>query len=311
MMPNKRDCSTIRVFLKKTIYTPDDEYAFIGMPPMVLPDHKEVHISCVFSWDKKYAEELAYQWEGRTNKPVKLGGPAFGSPVDDYIQGMYIKPNIVFTTRGCNNKCPWCIVPKVEGRLRELPIVAGNVIQDNNFLQSSRIHKNKVFDMLRTQKRICFRGGLEAKRIDDYFIDSISGLKISELWLACDTDGGLKHLKNACSKLTKAGFNRQKIRCYVLIGDDMEKNEARLQEVYHAGAMPFAQLYRNFSETKTTYSKEWSAFARMWQRPAATRAHMEKGTHYDRFKKSEILQSMVSGMTYEVFEGWNSGELPF
>ena len=33
----------------------------------------------------------------------------------------------------CNNNCPWCIVPKIEGKLKELPIVPGNIIQDNNF----------------------------------------------------------------------------------------------------------------------------------------------------------------------------------
>lgn len=129
----------IRVFPKRTSYTPEDEYVFIGMPPMkeFIPEHDEVHISCTFTWDKEYCKELAYQWEGQTSKPVKLGGPAFGSPSQDFIQGMYIKSNIIFTTRGCNNNCPWCIVPKLEGKLKELPICQGNWIQDNNFLQAS------------------------------------------------------------------------------------------------------------------------------------------------------------------------------
>ena len=196
---------------------------------------------------------------------------------------MYLKSNIVFTTRGCNNKCPHCIVHKTEGRLRELPIHPGNVIQDNNFLQASRAHKDKVFTMLRRQRGICFKGGLQADLIDGHFIDNITSLRISELWLACDTDDALPKFKTAAAKLTKAGFNREKIKCYALIGDDMDKNEARLREIYLAGAMPFAMLYRDFSDTKTEYSTDWNKFARMWQRPAATRAHMERGTHYADF----------------------------
>lgn len=47
--------------------------------------------------------------------------------------------------------------------------------------------------------------------------------------------------------------------------------------------MPFMQLYRDFSENKTEYSAEWNKFQRMWSRPAATKAHMEKGTNYDDF----------------------------
>ena len=83
----------------------------------------EIHVSCTFTWDKSLCEGLAYQWEGRTNKPVKLGGVAYGSPAEDFVQGMYIRDNAVFTSRGCNNNCPWCIVPKTEGRLKELPIL--------------------------------------------------------------------------------------------------------------------------------------------------------------------------------------------
>lgn len=211
---------------------------------------------------------------------------AFGSPNEDFIPGMYIKRNIVFTSRGCNNNCPWCGVPKNEGKLRELPIYDGNWIQDNNFLQTSRKHKEKVFDMLRTQKAICFKGGLEPDLVDEHFINNITSLKIAELWLACDTDARIPLFKKACEKLTKAGFNREKIKCYVLsYGKDMDKDEARARTVWEAGATPFMQLYRDFSETKTEYSKEWNAFCRMWQRPAATRAHMEKGTDFRDFCK--------------------------
>ena len=271
----------IRVFPRRTSYTPDDELAFVGMPPLIIPEHEEVHVSCTFTWDKSLCQELAFQWEARTNKPVKLGGPAFGSPAEDFVQGMYIKKNIIFTTRGCNNNCPWCCVPKLEGKLKELPICEGNIIQDNNFLQASRQHKDKVFEMLKHQKAICFKGGLEADLIDDHFVDGIVGLRIAELWLACDTDARLPEFKKACEKLRKAGFSRDKIKCYVLsYGKDRDKDEARARAVYEAGAMPFVQLYRDFSDAKAEYSKDGNAWARMWQRPAATKAHMEKGTDY-------------------------------
>lgn len=286
----------IRVFPTKTTYSPDDEYAFFDYPPfsMFIPEHDEVHISCTFTWDKKKAEDLAYQWESATNKPVKLGGPAYGSEAKDFVQGMYMKSNIIFTTRGCNNNCPWCCVSKLEGKLKELPICTGNIIQDNNFLQASRTHKNKVLEMLKTQKHICFKGGLEANLVDDEFVDGLNSLyytvgsrkisRISEIWLACDTDNRIEAFKRACQKLNKAGFNRNKIHCYVLsYGKDMQADENRARIVYEAGAMPFMQLYRDFSEVKTEYSKEWNSFARMWQRPAATRAHMEKGTDFREF----------------------------
>lgn len=296
---------TIRVFPHRNSYTPDDDYVFIGMPPTqeLIPEHKEIHVSCAFTWDKALCEEIAYQWESRTNKPVKLGGPAFNSPAHDFTPGMYSKKNIVFTTRGCNNNCPWCCVPRIEGNLSEMPIFPGNWIQDNNFLQANRAHKEKVFDMLRGQRGICFKGGLEVDLIDDHFISNITSLRIKELWLACDTDARLPEFKKACAKLVKAGFKRDKINCYVLsYGKDMAADEARARAVYEAGAMPRMQLYRDFSDTKTQYSDDWNAFARMWYRPAAIRAHMEKGTSYNDFMHDGQDSTQIRFADYEEAE---------
>lgn len=278
----------IRVFPTRNSYTPTDNMAFVGMPPgLWIPEHDEVHISCAFTWDKPYCEELAYQWEGVTNKPVKLGGVAYGSPAEGFQQGMYVKQNIIFTSRGCNNNCQWCCVPKVEGKLKELPICEGNVIQDNNFLQTSRKHKEAVFAMLKGKHAICFKGGLEPDLIDDHFLHLLQGIgprNVKELWLACDTDARLPDFEYGCKKLASVGFTREKIHCYVLsYGKDRDKDEARARKVYEAGAMPFVQLYRDFTERKTEYSKDWEKWARMWQRPAATRQHMELGTNYADF----------------------------
>ena len=266
----------IRVFPHKTSFTPDDEYCFVGLPQFSIPEHDEVHISCTFTWDKALCQDLAYQWEGQTNKPVKVGGPAFESPCESFTPGMYVNRNVVFTTRGCNNNCPWCCVPKREGPLKEMPICEGNIIQDNNFLQANMSHKDKVFEMLKTQRAVSFRGGLESDLIDEHFINGITSLnRLPELWLACDTDGAISAFKKAMEKLQKVGYTRDKLKCYTLIGDDMAKNEARLREVFEIGAMPFAQLRRDFSETKTKYPKEWNDFERIWQRPTITKAYMK------------------------------------
>jgi hypothetical protein len=269
---------------------------WIGKPDLLIPSHDEVHISCVFTWDRPKCKELQELFQGLTNKPVLLGGPAFGSPVEGFQQGMYIKSNMIFTSRGCNNNCGFCGVPKLEGKLQELPICTGNIIQDNSFLQCSREHKDKVFEMLQTQKGICFKGGLETRLIDDHFIDSIDQLyymrgkkkysRISELWLACDSDSALEPLRISVKKLNEIGFNQSKIYCYVLIGGKdsdasvMEKNEARLQEIFKIGAMPRAQLYQHFEDEKIKYSEDWTRFTKQWQRPAATKKHCREGTDF-------------------------------
>jgi hypothetical protein len=276
----------LRVFPKRTSYTPTDRHVYypsgFAQSPMwgLFPEFDEIHISCSFTWDKSFCKDLVYQFRSTQDKPVKLGGPAFESEVVEFVQGLYLKPNIIFTSRGCNNNCPWCIVPKIEGKLKELPICQGNMIQDNNFMQTSKKHKNKTFEMLKTKKRIQFKGGLEADLIDDHFVENVRGLSIDELWLACDTDESLKNLEKAANKLQKAGFTREHIKCYALIGDDMNKNEERLQKIWNAGAMPFAQLFRDFTDSKTKYSREMEKFCRSWQRPACINSHMKSGTDF-------------------------------
>ena len=226
-------------------------------------------------------EFLRECWEEMTDKPVLLSGPAYDNSAGDFVPGRYIKKGIIFTSRGCPNKCAWCFVPKREGKLRELPIVEGNIISDNNFLACSTEHKDKVFEMLRTQKRIEFKGGLEVGLIDDHFIENVSKMRkqIKELWLACDTDNAIEKLTEAAEKLKAAGFNRRKLRCYTLIGiNGIEKDEARLRAVYGAGCMPFAQLYQ--PEDRIEYDQDYKSFSRQWQRQPAIIAHMEKGTSY-------------------------------
>jgi len=264
----------IRVFPVQTSYSPTDEYCYFDEPGLFLPDHDEVHISCTFTWDKPRAEYLFEQWKLATDKPVKLGGVAYESPVDgDFILGLYVNHGITFTSRGCPNNCSFCFVPKIEGKLRELPIVPGNVIQDNNFLACSQKHQAKVFEMLKTQKAVNFRGGLEIRRLTDWFIDQARGLSLDELWFACDTRSALDTFLDKAKILTNV-FSQNKLRCYTLIGKDMDEEQDRVRQIYKAGFLPFAQLYQPPEGKK--YSQDWERLQRQWQRPAIMRSIIKK-----------------------------------
>ena len=265
------DKQIVRVFPRRTSLTPTDVLSFIGNPPMFQPMAKEVHVSVTFTWDIAEGKRLREAW-AQYYPVVKIGGPAFNDPCSDFTPGQYVKQGVTFTSRGCNNQCPWCLVPPREGRLRELPLVQGNLVQDNNLLQCSRAHLDKVFAMLRTQKAIEFTGGLDARLMTQDMADDIRGLRLKQLFLACDTDNGLGPLERAISLLQ---LPRDKVRCYVLLafGTTIDQCEERLQKVWHAGAMPFAQLYQP-PDRLIHYSQDWRHLQRTWNRPAAMKAHM-------------------------------------
>lgn len=265
------DRRIVRVFPTRTAQTPNDDYSFFEEPGLWIPEHDEVHISCVFTWDKPRAEQLYEAWYGMA--PVKLGGPAYDDPGDEFTPGLYTRKGIVHTSRGCPNSCSFCFIPNREGKIRELEVRSGNEIQDNNFLACSKPHRRKVYDMLKTQKAIKFIGGLEAGRLTDWDIKELRSLHIKELWLACDSKEHIKTSTKVIKRLRAAGFRQNHIRCYVLIGDDMTENETRLMAILGAGALPFAQLFQ--TAEGITYSREWKPFARKWSRPAIYKSFLK------------------------------------
>jgi len=267
----------IRVFPRRNSYTPTDDLAFFGNPPLSIPKHDEIHICCVFTWDIEQCRKLQFRWQGVTDKPVLLGGPAFGESGGEFVAGRYVKAGVVFTSRGCENSCKWCFVPAREGRIRELPIVAGNIIQDNNFLACSKTHRAKAYEMLKTQKAISFQGGLEPLRLTDWDIEQLVklGSRLKYLFLAADTKNRLPVAIDAINRLRAAGISKNKIRCYTLIGDDMDENLSRCEAVFNAGALPSAQLFQ--PEQRIEYSHKWRAFQRVWEKPICMKGYMKNG----------------------------------
>jgi len=187
---------------------------------------------------------------------------------------------VTVTSRGCSENCQHCHVPRREGKIRLLPIVPGKIEQSNNFLACAVEFRRAVYDMQKTQKQVEYRGGLQAARLTDWDIEEMRSLSIGALWIACDSDAALPLVKKTIKRFHIAGFNQNKIRCYVLIGKDgqtaenMSKNEARLRAVYEAGALPFAQLFQ--PEERIEYSDEWKQFARKWSRPAIYKSIMKE-----------------------------------
>ncbi len=124
----------IRVFPRLTNMTPRDDLSFIGYPPLIRPEAEVVHISVTFTWDLPLALDLAYAWSQYYPK-VEIGGPAYRPGCLDFTPGVYVRRGVTFTSRGCNDNCPWCLVRQYEGKLWEIRNFApGYIVNDNNLL---------------------------------------------------------------------------------------------------------------------------------------------------------------------------------
>jgi hypothetical protein len=264
---------SIRVFPARTNWTPTDALAFIGSPPLAefRPSDRRtpVYVSVTFKWLRRDGERLAADWAQYFDN-VQLGGPAFGDPGDEFTPGMFLKPGCTITSRGCNRNCGYCDVWTREGRIRELPINPGWIVQDNNLLACSEGHIRRVFEMLREQKRnIYFNGGLDKYYLKDWHRKLFDSIAIGELWFACDTMADLPALERAAKILD--GIELRRRRCYTMIGyngETLADAERRIERVFELKFMPFCQLFQP-DEGLKTYSLEWRNLKQKWARPAA------------------------------------------
>lgn len=236
-----------------------------------------VLISVVFTQHKPEAENMCKYYLSIGAK-VKIGGPAYDDPGAEFCPGRFTAPGVVITHRGCVHNCPWCYVPKREGqKIRHLKVTEGNILQDNNFLACNHSHRDKVYAMLRTQRNVSLRGGLDSRLLRDSDIDAIRGLHLYDLWTAYDTKNNTASL-TAIRHLRAAGIPQYKIRCYALVGfgkDTTQKATARLHKIWRAGAYPFAQLYDQYTGSNLV---DWKQFARKWSRPAIYKSFFKKKT---------------------------------
>ena len=202
-----------RVFPRKTNASPDDELVYFSTPEFPYPEVDEIHVSVTFSYDMRVAEQLAKSWE--MIAPVKIGGPAYDDFGGDFVPGKYVKKGYVITSRGCNNKCWFCSVPKREGSIRELPITKGFNLLDSNILACSDDHIKEVFKMLSEQKeKPLLTGGLEAKILKQWHVNLLWDIRPDRMYFAYDTPDDLEPLIEAGKMLRYADFTRQHLYCY-------------------------------------------------------------------------------------------------
>lgn len=137
-----------------------------------------------------------------------------------------LKPhlNFGFTTRGCPNKCPFCIVPQKEGDiyivgdLKDLWDGKGKLITllDNNILAFPSHFEFICQQSIKLRLKLDFNQGLDHRRLTPEIISMLKTISHSEYRFAFDSPTYYSSVEKAISMLKDAGINR--CLWYVLVG---------------------------------------------------------------------------------------------
>lgn len=173
-----------------------------------------------------------------------------------------------FLTRGCPNKCPWCVVPRKEGRIfpymdvDEIAIEGRHklVLMDNNILAAGDYAKQQLQKIIDRGYRVDFNQALDARLVTDDFaclLAKIKWLDNNRIRFGCDTQKQIEECERAMSMINAYGFTGQYF-LYTMIGGKSDFEESfsrvnywweRMQQIRckHEGRQiyAYAQPYRN------------------------------------------------------------------
>lgn len=176
---------------------------------------------------------------------------------------------IGFLTRGCIRNCPWCIVPKKEGILREIDdierVSAGRkevVLLDNNFLAADKeFVREQLEKAARLRLKLDFNQGLDSRLVTPENARLLASCRwIRYIRFSCDTVAMIEPIRSAVKLVREAGFRRE-IFVYMLV-NDIGDAETRLKALVDLNVIPFAQPYRDFTgdSTPTAEQRKFASF---------------------------------------------------
>lgn len=193
----------------------------------------KVYASKIFNFSQDYPYQI-------DSDDIILGGTGYDvlselPPYIDSIQPDYsIYPTVPsdisygFLTRGCPNKCSWCVVPKKEGHIKpyqDIEYVAnGNrkvVLMDNNILAAGNYCLEQLQKIIDLNLRVDFNQALDARLVNDDNARLLAKIHWLErrIRFGCDTHKQIEDCQRAIDLINSYGYTSEYFLYTMLHGD--------------------------------------------------------------------------------------------
>jgi hypothetical protein len=158
-----------------------------------------------------------------------------------------------YVTRGCPNRCAWCVVPTKEGNIRPYAdwrdIVRADtdklVLMDNNILACD-YGINQLAELSRTDYRLDLNQGMDARLVTPEIADIIARIKwLRYIRFSCDQTAQIEAIENAAALLFERGIKPSRLFVYLLVTKDLANADYRAQKLKTLKVSVYAQAERN------------------------------------------------------------------
>lgn len=166
-------------------------------------------------------------------------------PQFDYAIGRF--------TRGCPNRCPWCVVPKMDGNeVRHVADLAdfwcGQKtvrLLDDNILADADEFTRDCGQLARAGVHVIWEA-LDIRLITDQTAQALASVKTAKsIHFACDGHGQDDSIGRGIDTLSKYGIKPWRLMFYVLVGFNTspEYDMHRIMTLHKLGANPFVMPF--------------------------------------------------------------------
>lgn len=178
--------------------------------------------------------------------------------------------SIIFASRGCNNNCVYCAVPKLEGKINSerasikkfiWPGHTKLIFFDNNILEM-RYWRDIFEEVIELDMEADFNQGLDARLLSNEAASLISKMKKKYIRLAYDRSSQKESVKRVINLLSEKEISRRRILVYTLFNFTENPNEflLRVKEILGWGAVCYPMHYQpcNTLKRNSYVSPKWT-----------------------------------------------------
>jgi hypothetical protein len=237
------------------------------------PHYDRVYGSAIFSFSAqrvaRFRAEFPEALIGGTHDPTNgitvedITGPDFHAL--DYSLWPDFTASLGFTQRGCRLKCPFCVVPKKEGKPRSVNTIAliwrGRPwpkhlhLLDNDFFgQPEGEWQARIEEIRRGGFRVCFNQGINVRAVTPEAAAALASVRYTDdqfkrrrLYTAWDNLGDERAFFRGVDILAEAGIPPSHLMAYMLVGYDHRETWERVLHRFHRmadiGIRPFPMVF--------------------------------------------------------------------